>query len=77
MTKRRPGSGSARKSAPAVRPPSEPPACPIGDPTVGPEPICPVCGFRGPLTWIHGEGRCARCGAVLDTCCSGAPLDGE
>ncbi|MCL6609088.1 MAG: hypothetical protein K6T74_13455 [Geminicoccaceae bacterium] len=52
------------------------PACSLGDPTTGPQPVCPVCGHRGPLVWIHGEGRCGRCGTVLDTCCSGAPLDG-
>ncbi len=53
-----------------------PPVCPPAPPTPAAVPVCPVCGFRGQLFWVHGEGRCPRCGTVLDTCCGGAPLGG-
>lgn len=83
MSRRRSATGQREGAAPPSRPPAEdapaaaeslPPEW--AAPSCPPIPICPVCGNRGRLVWIHGEGRCPACGTVLDFCCAGAPLDG-
>lgn len=76
MSRRRRAAAPRLAAAPPPAATGTPAAPACADPTSGPLPVCPVCGCRGRLVWIHGEGRCAGCGVVLDTCCSGAPLDG-
>ncbi|MCX8100989.1 MAG: transposase [Geminicoccaceae bacterium] len=80
--RRRPAATGSPAGAPTGEPPGTEAPPPEPPPIEPPEPscpslsICPVCGCRGRLVWIHGEGRCPACGTVLDFCCAGAPLDG-
>jgi hypothetical protein len=64
--------------SPRIRPSASPPNSPQGDRTEEDAPssegvldfrVCPVCG--GELVEIRMKRQCARCHAIIETCCEG------
>lgn len=39
--------------------------------------ICPNCGLKSQVIWVHGHGQCAVCKVNIDECCRGEQCSHE
>ena len=36
------------------------------------EEVCPYCGTKLEVIWVHGHGQCKNCGTNVNPCCQGS-----